>query len=65
MRLSTLEGKEIKLTDIDGDRYVGAVGDYIYPEDNNGQEAIIVDNGDSLPIQFNLDEIVSVEIISG
>ncbi len=65
MKLSTLEGKEIKLTDIDGDEYIGAVGDYIYPEDNNEQAAIIVDNGDSLPIQFNQDVMVSVEIISG
>ncbi len=63
MELRALESKKIKLIDINGEEFIGTVGDYIYPEDNGGQEAIIIDCK-RLAIQFNAEEISSAEILN-
>lgn len=73
MKLSQIyEGKRVCLTDIDGDVFEGVVGDYIYPEDNEpeGVDAIVLDcatkNGwyeYKNPVQFNANEIESIEIV--
>lgn len=68
----SLEGKKIRLVDMEGDVFEGEVGDYIYPDDNEpeGIEGIILDypvRNDgykySNPVQFNAPEIKSIEII--
>lgn len=72
MGLIDYEFKTIKLTDIDRQTYIGYVGDYIYPEDNDPEvEGIILDNvvrSDGLkseyPIKFDAPEIKSIEILN-
>lgn len=69
MKLSqSLEGKNVKITCIDGEVFTGIVSDYIFPEDNEpeGIAAIDVDNcpqksGES--VSFNENEIDNIEVI--
>lgn len=69
MKLSqSLEGKNVKITCIDGDVFTGLVSDYIFPEDNEpeGVAAIDIDNcsqssGES--VSFNENEIANIEVI--
>ncbi len=65
MNLRKLEGKKIRLIDIDGKVFTGYVGDYVAIEDNNSEEeAIILDIiSHSNPIQFNKSEIKSISIL--
>lgn len=72
IKLSTLEGKRIKLVSKNGRSYKGIVGDYIYPEDNVPEEieAIILDRptrDDGFkyenPVEFTVPEIESIEVI--
>lgn len=72
MELRKLEGKHIRLIDVDGDVFEGLVGDYIFPDDNEpeGIEGIVMDypmqgDGKKSPylIQFNASDIKSIEII--
>lgn len=69
----TLEGKRVRLIDVDGTAYEGVVGDYIHPQDNEpeGIAGVILDypiKDDGYkygnPVQFNENEIKSVEVIS-
>ena len=69
MKLSqSLEGKNVKITCIDGEVFTGIVSDYIFPEDNEpeGIAAIDIDNcpqksGESE--SFNENEIDNIEVI--
>lgn len=69
MKLSqSLEGKNVKITCIDGEVFTGIVSDYIFPEDNEpeGIAAIDIDNcpqksGES--VSFNEYEIDNIEVI--
>lgn len=69
MKLSqSLEGKNVKITCIDGEVFTGIVSDYIFPEDNEpeGIAAIDIDNypqksGES--VSFNENEIDNIEVI--
>ena len=69
MKLSqSLEGKNVKITCIDGEVFTGIVSDYIFPEDNEpeGIAAIDIDNcpqksGES--VSFNENEIDDIKII--
>ena len=72
IKLSTLEGKRIKLVSKNGRSYEGIVGDYIYPEDNVPEEieAIIIDHptrDDGFryenPVEFTAPEIESIEVV--
>lgn len=70
MKLSQyLEGKNVKITCVDGGVFTGQVSDYIFPEDNEpeGVAAIDIDNcpqssGES--VSFNEDEIANIEVIN-
>lgn len=73
MELWKFEGKKVKLTSKTGKIFEGVVGDYIYPEDNEpeGMDAVVLDypiRNDGYqyqnPVQFNADEIQSIEIIN-
>ena len=66
MSLRKFAGKKIRLVDKDGDIFEGVVGDYIWPDDNDPEiEAIIIDNPKyPNPMEFNAEEIKSIEIIS-
>lgn len=64
----SLEGKKVKITDVDGEIFEGIVGDYIYPEDNEpeGIAAIDIYNCPQRPgqwIGFDEADIESIEII--
>ena len=64
----SLEGKNVKLIDIDGNIFEGYVSDYIFPEDNEpeGISAIDIYNCPQRPgqwIGFNETEIESIEVI--
>lgn len=64
----SLEGKKVKITDIDGEIFEGIVGDYIYPEDNEPEGIAAIDIYDCPQrpgqwIGFNETDIESVEII--
>ena len=71
MELIKYEFKHVRLTYVDGRTFIGYVGDYIYPEDNEPEvEGIILDNlirDDGYkyesPVRFNKPEIVSIEAI--
>lgn len=63
-----LEGKKIRLIDLDGDEFEGTVSDYIYPEDNEpeGVAGICIEDCPQRPgqwIGFNENEIKFIEII--
>lgn len=70
MKLSqSLEGKKVRIVDIDGEVFEGVVSDYIYPEDNEpeGIAAIDVEDCPQRPysgVSFNEPEIKSIEVIS-
>ena len=64
----SLEGKKIRITDIDGEIFEGIVGDYIYPEDNEPEGIAAIDIYDCPHrpgqwIGFNETDIESIEII--
>lgn len=69
MELSqTLEGKKVKIVDVDGEVFEGVVSDYIYPEDHEseGIAAIAVENCPQHSgkwIGFNEPDIKSIEVI--
>lgn len=63
-----LEGKRIKLVDVNGDIFEGFVSDYIYPDDNEPEEIaeICLEDCPQRPgqwIGFNETDIKSIEII--
>lgn len=62
-----LEGKRVRLTDIDGKVFTGKVTDYVYPEDNEPEDIdciIIRDDKTKRSIGFNNPEIKSIDILS-
>lgn len=64
----SLEGKEIRLTNVKGEIFEGVVSDYIYPEDNEpeGIACICIENCPQRPgkwIGFNETDIKSIEVI--
>lgn len=64
----SLEGKRVKLIDIDGTTFEGIVGDYIYPEDNEPEGIAAIDIYDCPQrpgewIGFNEPDIKFIEII--
>ncbi len=72
MELRTLEGKNVRLTDVEGEVFEGIVGEYVYPDCNEpeGIEAIVLDypiKADGTKcldlIQFNASDIKYIEII--
>lgn len=73
MNLRFYEGKNVKLTDVDGEIYTGYVTDYIFAEDNAPEEveAIMLDypirESDGYkyqnPVEFTAPEIKSIEIM--
>lgn len=69
MKLSqSLEGKNVKITCIDGEVFTGIVSDYIFPEDNEpeGIAAIDIDNcpqKSGKSVSFNENEIDNIEVI--
>ena len=65
----SLEGKQAKITTVDGKVYEGTIADYIFPEDNEpeGIAAINVCNCPQEPGQwlgFNESDVESIEILS-
>ena len=63
-----LEGKRVKITDIDNDVFEGVVTDYIDPEDNEpeGVAGICIEDCPQRPgdwIGFNEHDIKEIEII--
>lgn len=72
MNLQSFEGKNVRLTDIDGKVFEGYAADYIFAEDNEPEEveAIVLDypiRDDGFkyenPVEFTAPEIKSIEII--
>lgn len=73
LNLRSLEGKNIRLTDIEEEVFVGYVADYVFAEDNVPEEveAIILDypvrQSDGYkyknPVEFIAPDIKSVEVI--
>ena len=72
IKLSTLEGKKVRLYNKSGTSFVGVVGDCIYPEDNEPEEveAIVLDypiRDDGYkykyPVGFTATEIEKVEVL--
>lgn len=70
IKLSALEGKKVRLYNKSGSSFVGVVGDYIHPEDNEPEEveAIVLDypiRDDGYryeyPVEFTSAEIKKVE----
>lgn len=70
MKLSqSLEGKKVRIIDVDGEIFEGVVGDYIYPEDNEPEGIAAIDIEDCLQrpeelLGFNETDIKSIEVIS-
>lgn len=72
MNLRFFEGKNVRLTDVEGKVFEGYAADYIFAEDNEPEEieAIILDypvRDDGFkyknPVEFTAPEIESIEII--
>ena len=72
MNLRSFEGKNVRLTDIDGKVFEGYAADYIFAEDNEPEEveAIVLDyplRDDGFkyenPVEFTAPEIKNIEII--
>lgn len=64
----SLEGKRVRIVDIDDEIFEGIVSDYIFPEDNEpeGVAGIALDDCPQRPgvwLGFNAPEIKSIEII--
>lgn len=62
-----LEGKRVKITDIDNEIFEGIVSDYIYPEDNEpeGVAGICIEDCPQRPgdwIGFNEHDIKEIKI---
>lgn len=62
-----LEGKRVKITDIDNEIFEGIVSDYIYPEDNEpeGVAGICIEDCSQRPgdwIGFNEHDIKEIKI---
>lgn len=60
-----LEGRTVRIVDVDGQIFEGVVGDYIFPEDNDpeGVPGIVLENCPQRPgelIGFNEPEVQSV-----
>lgn len=70
MQLSqALEGKRVRVINVDGEVFEGVVSDYFYPEDNEpeGIAGIALDDCPQRPgvwLGFNEPEIASIEVIS-
>ena len=70
MKISqSLEGKKVKIIDVNGELFEGIVADYIFPEDNEpeGIAAIDIEKCPQSPgqlIGFNEDEIESIEVVA-
>lgn len=70
-KLREFVGVTVRLIDKNSNRYIGKVGDYIFPEDNEpeGIDGIILDHPKKNDIQlenliqFNADEIIDIEIL--
>ena len=63
----SLEGKKVRLMDIDGEIFEAKVTDYIYPEDNEPEgiaSVIIWDKSKRRSVEFLETNIKSIEIIS-
>lgn len=73
MNLRSYEGKNVRLTDTDGEVFEGYAADYIFAEDNVPEEveAIVLDypirksDGHKFesPVEFTATEIKSIEVI--
>lgn len=67
MNLIELEGKRVRITDINGEIFEGRVEDYIFPEDNEpeGLESITLYDCPqrSYPVEFYETDIKSIQII--
>ena len=73
MKLRLYEGKNVRLTDIDGEVFEGYASDYIFAEDNvpNEVEAIVLDypirksDGHRYenPVEFTAPEIKSIVVL--
>ena len=73
MNLKLYEGKNVRLTDIDGEVFEGYASDYIFTEDNvpNEVEAIVLDypirksddHRYENPVEFTVPEIKSIVIL--
>lgn len=67
MNLGQYEGKKVRLISKSGKTYIGIVGDYIDPEDNEpeGIASVVLDiPGAKHPVEFPEHDIVSIEAIS-
>lgn len=64
----TLEGKRVRIIDVDGEIFTGVVSDYIYPEDNEpeGIASIVLEDCPQRPYLLGMNEsdIRSIEILS-
>lgn len=63
-----LEGKNVRIVDVDGEVFTGKVTDYIYPEDNEpeGIGAIAIKDCPQKPgqwIGFNETDIQLIEVV--
>lgn len=63
-----LEGKRVKITDIDNEIFEGIVSDYIHPEDNEpeGAAGICIEDCPQRPgdwVGFNENDIKEIEIM--
>lgn len=66
MNLRDYEGEQVRIIDTSGREFIGKIGEYIYPDDNEPEvEAVILYNRKrySNPIQFNAPDIKSIEIL--
>ena len=64
--IQALEGKKIRLIDVDGEEFEGIVEDYIYPEDNEPEEVAAVDmrvKDSENWISFYKNQIQSIEVL--
>lgn len=68
MNLIKYEGKNVRITDIDGRVFEGVVSDYVYPDDDDaGLESIIVDcttgSLSGKPVEFWEKDIKTIQVI--
>lgn len=73
MNLRSFEGKNVRLTDSEGEIFEGYAADYIFPEDNVPEEieALVLDypvrKSDGYkyenPVEFKVTEIKTIEIM--
>lgn len=61
MNLRKFEGKRVEIKTHENQLFVGMVGDYIYPEDNeSGKESIVLDTKDGDLVEFYEKDIKSI-----